>query len=88
MTTIRLSPDYLEMWMKQNRAEYTGDFLEGCLLDNFMVWTKRGAAAVYEYPLNSWSSEYRIEFEPGDAENVWRRWYDFEARYNAEFESA
>lgn len=77
---FRLDPRGLEKWMHQNRAEYTGDFQEGCLLDNFVVMTKRGFAAVYEHVVNSWTSDYLVEFEPGPAQRVWRRWYAFEER--------
>lgn len=85
MTILRMDPRMLDKWMHQNSAEYTGDFLDGVMLDNFVVWTKRGAAAFYENALNSWSSEYRVEFEPGDAPNVWKRWEAFEEQYVAEY---
>lgn len=74
-----LSPSAFEKWMHQNKAEYTGCFVAGCLLDNFVVETKRGFAAFYEHYLNEWSSDYIVEFEPGPAQTVWRRWYEFES---------
>ena len=80
MTRFYIDAKNLEKWMRQNEAEYTGNFVDGCLLDNFLVWTKNGVAAVYEHYLNAWSSDYYVEFERGDGENVWDRWYDFEAR--------
>ena len=52
----------LEKWMKQNKAEYTGMFFEGCLLDNFMLSTKRGYAAIYEKYVNANCSEYLMKF--------------------------
>lgn len=78
ITTLRISPKELEKWMHQNRAEHTGSFVEGSLLDNFVLICKRGFAAVYEHYLNSWSSEYLVEFQAGAAQDVWRRWYQFE----------
>lgn len=30
--------------------------------------------------LNEWSSDYIVEFEPGPAQTVWRRWYEFDER--------
>ena len=78
MTTFTLQPRGLAKWLYQNRAEYTGDFVEGCLLDNFVVSTKRGFAAVYEKYQNANSSVYRVEFEPGTAQNVFHAWYEFE----------
>ena len=80
MTQFHIRGSDLEKWMHQNKAEYTGNFVEGCLLDNFVVATKRGFAALYEHPLNEWSSDYIVEFEPGVAQIVWRRWYEFEER--------
>ena len=77
MTIMRCDPKFLETWLKQNEAECTGDFVEGVLLDSFMVWTKRGVAAVYEHFLNAWSSDYMIDFEPGDGKKVWENWYTF-----------
>lgn len=73
----------LEKWKHQNRAVYTGDFVEGCLLDNYVVACKRGFAAVYEHYVNPNMSDYRIEFQPGAAQEIFRRWYDFEERANA-----
>lgn len=58
--------DALEMWMYQNKAIYTGDFFEGCLLDNFSVWCKNGYAAIYEHYLNPNSSCYEIIFSRDD----------------------
>lgn len=70
MTSFRIGATNLEKWMAQNKAEYTGDFVDGALLDNFMLACKRGFAAVYEHYLNCWSSDYLVEFESGIAQNV------------------
>ena len=76
MMEFSISSKGLEKWMHQNRAEYTGAFVEGTLLDNFVIACKRGFAAVYE------SSDYRVEYETGAAQKVWSRWYQFEAVAN------
>lgn len=88
MTKFHIGAADLEKWMHQNRAEYTGVFVEGCLLDNFVVATKRGFAAFYEHYLNEWSSDYIVEFQPGPAQTVWRRWYEFEERRERDSECA
>ena len=85
MTRFYIDPKNLEKWLHQNEAEYTGDFVDGCLLDSFVVWTKNGVAAVYEHYLNAWSSDYLIEFERGSADEVWTNWYLFADR--AEWEA-
>lgn len=61
MKTFLLKMD-LEQWLHQNNAEYTGDFFDGCLLDNFIVYCKNGVAALYEHYLNEWSSCYEVHF--------------------------
>ena len=80
MTEFFISQEELEKWMHQNRAQYTGVFINGRLWDNFVVATKRGFAAIYEHPLSEWRSAYWVEFEPGAAQRVWHRWYQFEER--------
>lgn len=67
-----------EKWVYQNKAEYSGNYVEGCLLDNFIMVTKRGFAAFYEVPCTTWTSKYRVEFQKGAAQDVWRKWYEFE----------
>ena len=84
VTCLRLDADKLEKWMHQNKADFTGDYIEGCLLDNFVISTKRGYAAVYENYVNTWTSDYYIEFQPGAARDVFRRWYEFEYKMEVE----
>ena len=83
MTRFYISPKNMNIWINQNKAE-TLECVEGCLLDSFIVGTKRGYAAIYEHYLNAWSSDYLVEFEAGNAPNVWRRWDDFRARCEEE----
>lgn len=83
VTCFRLDPNQLEKWMFQNKAGFAGDYIEGCLLDNFVIATKRGYAAVYENYLNEWSSDYYIEFQPGAAQDVFIKWYEYENKAGA-----
>lgn len=78
ITRFYMEPQQLGKWMYQNDAEYTGMFIEGCLLDNFVVMTRRGFAAVYEHYVNPNQSNYYIEFQPGAAQDVLRKWYELE----------
>lgn len=91
--TFRIYRNNLEMWMRQNKAEYTGNCVKGNLLDNFMVSTPYGYAFFKEIALNEWSSCYEITYcfdRKSDGEwkpiydKVWDMWYDFEF----EFENA
>ena len=85
VTRFRLDPGAaFDKWVHQNRAEYTGDYIEGCLLDNFIMCTPRGYAAFYESYLNEWTSDYYVEFQPGAAQNVFSNWYKFENKMEAE----
>jgi hypothetical protein len=84
VTCFRISAGSdFEKWTRQNSAEYTGDFVAGCLLDNFVMVTPRGYAAFYENFVNEWTSDYYVEFQPGAAQDVFKKWYDFETE-NAE----
>ena len=87
MTQFCIGSTKLDKWLHQNKAHYTGAGCEGCLLENFIVETKRGYAAIYEHYLNPNSSDYRIEFvdfkngwKNGECDALWARWYDFEAQ--------
>lgn len=62
MTEFLIASKDFPMWMKQNRAAYTGDYFPGVLLDNFILECKHGFAAVYEWVVNEWSSCYRVVF--------------------------
>ena len=79
-----LEPKHFDKWAHQNQIEYTGDFVEGVLLDNFVVFTKHGIAALYAHYLNPWQSNYIVEFVREDKNNsewtqkIMERWYKFE----------
>ena len=82
-----LNPCHYNKWAHQNQVEYTGHCVEGVLLDNFVVITKHGMAAIYEHYVNPNKSNYRIEFqregkleEGGDYIALWHNWYLFEDR--------
>lgn len=84
MTRFYISSLDLDKWIHQNRAEYDGLFEEGCLLDNFVVNTKRGVAAIYEHFVNTGTSDYYVEFqsykENAVSDIVMKNWFDFERR--------
>lgn len=52
MTRFYLNASALSRWMHQNKAQCTGAYVEGVLVDSFVVETKRGVAAIYEHYLN------------------------------------
>ena len=84
ITCFRLDPGQaFEKWARQNGAEYTGDYIDGCLLDNFVMATRRGYAAFYEHYVNEWTSDYYVEFQPGPAQAVFVNWYEFERKAEA-----
>ena len=64
MTTFYLEPANLEKWIHQNEGIYTGMFVDGCLLDNFVLGCKRGFAIFYESVVNCWTSRYKVVFVP------------------------
>lgn len=91
VTSFYLDPKDFDKWMYQNRGEYTGDFVEGCLLDSFVIATKRGYAFFYENALNSQSSDYAVYFIPYKSgkkhlkayDHLWANWYEFEEKETA-----
>lgn len=74
--------DGLEKFIAQNDAVFTGDFVEGCLINNFVLACNRGYAFFYEHATTTWTSDYYVEFVPyNDRENVlklWDKWHKFE----------
>ena len=52
--TFRLRPSELGKWMHQNRAEYTGDSVEGCLLDSFVLTCKCMSTHSPNGPATTW----------------------------------
>ena len=78
MTTFVLEMD-LQKWLYQNGVTDDGclEYVGGCLLDNMIVQTKRGFAAIYEKYQNTNSSVHKVEFQPGDAPDVWKNWEKF-----------
>lgn len=88
-----ISADQVEKWMHQNKACYSGAFVDGVLLDNFGIDTEKGFAFFYEHAVNEWTSNYRVEYAISKEKNedgkykhceewktVWNNWYDFEER--------
>ena len=70
--------------------QYTGAYVEGVLVDSFVVETKRGVAAIYEHYLNEWTSNYYVEFtdykngfKNGEVDKIWSDWYAFEEKASA-----
>lgn len=79
-----IEADQVEKWMYQNGACYTGAFVDGVLLDNFVVDTKYGFAVFRESYVNEWSSRYYVEYAINRSgkhceawREVWRKWYEF-----------
>ena len=70
----------LERFIKNNHAEYTGCYIEGSLIDNFVMSTSKGYAAFYESHRNEWTSWWRVEYQTGFAQDMWRHWYEFEGQ--------
>lgn len=90
MTRFYLNAGALGRWMHQNKALYTGAYIEGVLVDSFVVETKRGIAAFYEHPLNERTSNYYVEFTDynngftnDEINKIWSNWHAFEEKASA-----
>lgn len=68
---LYIHPNFLATWLHQNKAECTGDYYDGVLLDNFYVQTKNGVAAIYEHYINPNKSDYLVKFERGTSTAVY-----------------
>ena len=53
--------DNLDKWLHQNAADIW-DFSEGSLIDNYIVRTRRGYAAIIEKYATEWSSRHKVYF--------------------------
>ena len=62
----------LDKFIHQNRGEII-DFLDGCLIDNFLIATKRGYIALLENYVNCWTSNYKLIFSTNMQEiySIW-----------------
>lgn len=67
----------LEKLIKQNKGEIL-DIIEGNLLDNILISTKRGYIALIETYMNCWSSYYTLNFSKSinEISEVWES-YDY-----------
>lgn len=82
VTTFKLWPKDLPYWIRQNKG-FIADCREGCSLDYMIIDTKRGTAAVYEYPLNEWNSCYLVEFAKRSNDRlIWDKWDAFCCEYD------
>lgn len=60
MTEARLNIP-LEKFLHQNAGEVI-DIIEGCLIDNLLIATRRGYMALLETYVNCWTSEHTMYF--------------------------
>lgn len=82
--TFRTNTAGLNKFIQEHNAEYTGDFVDGTLLDNFMLGCDNGYAAVFEIALTCWTSCYEIQYQEGKATDVWNEWYHRFGHVNTE----
>lgn len=79
-TVFRVSNE--EKWMHQNGAEFTGAYVEGTLLDNYILQCKRGWCAVYERYATPNSSYHEFRFVPYSdqrgCDELWAEFMEFE----------
>lgn len=91
-TVFFMEPADINKYIHQNKAEYTGCFVEGCLQDSFVLSCKRGYTFVYEHFLTPWSSDLFCIFLPYKAakenpktyDEEWCTWFNFEDRASKE----
>lgn len=72
MKTYKLNPRNLEKFIYQNAGEIV-DCLDGCLLDDLLLYTRRGLVAIFESYVNSNQSDFTVYFSTDPAE-IWPLW--------------
>ena len=62
----------IDKLLYQNQGEIL-DIIEGCLIDNFLIATKRGYILLIERYVNCWTSEHVLYFSKDEKEinNIW-----------------
>lgn len=83
-----INADQVEKWMHQNKACHNGCFVDGCLLDNFVVDTEIGFAMFYESYVNEWTSRYYVEYALNRKNKVCQAWREVWKNWNAFEEKA
>lgn len=64
----------VDKWIKQNAGTVI-DIVDGVLIDNLLIETKRGYAALIERPTTEWTSAYTLYFSTDDA--AYDYFYDY-----------
>lgn len=76
-------------WMHQNGAEFTGAYVEGTLLDNYILQCRRGWCAVYERYATPNNSYHEFRFTPysdqTECDALWAEFMEFEERLHREW---
>lgn len=81
VTKMRIRLKDAPRWEHQNSAEYTGEYIEGVLTDNYVLACKRGWCFVYEatdgwYP-NTPIYKFAAYKDKEACEELWNEWLDF-----------
>ena len=84
---LYLDPKRLQEFCEYNQVGEPIDSFEGTLLDGFIAAFPGDYIAFYPHYLNSWSSDYYVEYGYGDARNVWYNWDKCKAQFESESES-
>lgn len=79
--TNRFTNETLCDFIKVTRADCL-EFVDGCLLDNYLYGFDNGYIAIYEQFETTNSSRYYVEISdtPEDNEKVVNRWYEFQEK--------
>ena len=84
VTKLRVPLRDAARWERQNEAEYTGDWVDGVLTDNYVLACKRGYCFVYEAQ-DSWYPNIPVykfaAYKDEEAvKELWDEWYGFVER--------
>lgn len=79
MKKYRFTLNNIDKFLHQNQAEII-ELVEGSLIDNYLIVTKRGYMALIEKYVNCWTSEHILYFSTKE-EDIEAIWNDNVAQY-------
>lgn len=73
---FQFNPKYFEQFLNLVDGEII-ECVEGCLLDNFLIYSKLGTIVVYEHYLNCGSSDFLILIQDSKETEIETQWWKY-----------
>lgn len=73
---FQFNPKYFEQFLNLVDGEII-ECVEGCLLDNFLIYSKLETIVVYEHYLNCWTSDFLILIQDSKETEIETQWWEY-----------